>query len=208
MQRLLGYNSKTIRVLENLTNLLIINLLVLIASVPIVTISAGQIAGANVAQYCRRERGGHVFSLFWHYFRSNARQAVVPSILQVIGVVALMGSVASMAIVPIMVRPLYLVTLCIGIPGLFALCQCACLYQARYQGNVKQIWRNALVILVQHPAAALLLLLVNGLPVYLVLMAGVPGVVTVLFGYTFGAAGAAAWLTGIIYQKVYRKLES
>ncbi len=90
MSRLLSPESRVMRFLYAFADLAAVNLMLLLASVPVVTAGAAMAAGFSATRRIAEDSLAHPFRTFWGAFRENFRQATalwIPCLLVLVGLV-------------------------------------------------------------------------------------------------------------------------
>ena len=142
----LAPDSKFMRAWSNLTDGVLINILMLVTSIPIVTIGAALTAGHDA---CRRSIEGEGKSVTANYFRSFRLNFVKATLLWLPFLVVLVGLVYSwivLQITPLLIPKFALSILwIIGFEWVFAL-------QSRFENSVGGTLRNAFIFGIAHIA--------------------------------------------------------
>ena len=151
----LAPDSKFMRAWSNLTDGVLINILMLVTSIPIVTIGAALTAGHDA---CRRSIEGEGKSVTANYFRSFRLNFVKATLLWLPFLVVLVGLVYSwivLQITPLLIPKFALSILwIIGFEWVFAL-------QSRFENSVGGALRNAFIFGVSHIAMTAVLVAVD-----------------------------------------------
>ncbi|TPF91839.1 YesL family protein [Bifidobacterium sp. UTBIF-78] len=151
----LAPDSKFMRAWSNLTDGVWINILMLITSIPIVTIGAALTAGHDA---CRRSIEGEGKSVTANYFRSFRSNFVKATLLWLPFLVVLVGLVYSwivLQITPLLIPKFALSILwIIGFEWVFAL-------QSRFENSVGGTLRNAFIFGISHIAMTTALVVVD-----------------------------------------------
>lgn len=151
----LAPDSKFMRAWSNLTDGVLINILMLVTSIPIVTIGAALTAGHNA---CRRSIEGEGKSVAANYFRSFRSNFVKATLLWLPFLVVLIGLVYSwivLQITPLLIPKFALSILwIIGFEWVFAL-------QSRFENSVGGTLRNAFIFGISHIAMTAALVAVD-----------------------------------------------
>ncbi|KAA8826287.1 YesL family protein [Bifidobacterium myosotis] len=142
----LAPDSKFMRAWSNLTDGVLINILMLVTSIPIVTIGAALTAGHDA---CRRSIEGEGKGVAANYFRSFRSNFVKATLLWLPFLVVLVGLVYSwivLQITPLLIPKFALSILwIIGFEWVFAL-------QSRFENSVGGTLRNAFIFGISHIA--------------------------------------------------------
>lgn len=204
--KFLSYDSPIMSFLSKVADLLFLNVLTLIFSIPLITIGAATTAAHYTALKMRREEG-HVWSCFWKSFKENLRQStgiwlifVVYWLLSVMSynIAAQMGgTMGALAQGVIMATLLLSAFIYVWVMPL----------QARFINSVKGTFKNAFYMAFKYFFRTLLMVLLNALPVgtlvAIIFFAGMRGMSIWLL---FGIAVPIYWCA-MTYDKVFEKLE-
>lgn len=151
----LAPDSKFMRAWSNLTDGVLINILMLVTSIPIVTIGAALTAGHDA---CRRSIEGAGKGVAANYFRSFRSNFVKATLLWLPFLVVLVGLVYSwivLQITPLLIPKFALSILwIIGFEWVFAL-------QSRFENSVGGTLRNAFIFGISHIAMTAALVAVD-----------------------------------------------
>ena len=77
MDKIFSTDSKLFRGLEKAVNVVYLNVLWLIFSIPLITIGASTTAMFSVMMKMGRDREGYIFKDFWKSFKENFKQATI-----------------------------------------------------------------------------------------------------------------------------------
>lgn len=89
MGRLMGAESPVMRFLSSFANLVGVNLLIILFSVPLVTVGAAAAAGLRVTRDIMNGEESHIIRSFWNAFRENFTQATLVWIPQAVVIAGL-----------------------------------------------------------------------------------------------------------------------
>lgn len=92
MGRIMGAESPVMRFLSSFTNLIGVNLLIILFSVPLVTAGAAATAGLRVTRDIMNGEESHIVRSFWNAFRENFTQATLVWIPQAVVIAGLSGN--------------------------------------------------------------------------------------------------------------------
>ena len=201
-----SYDGPIMSFLSKVADLLILNVLTLIFSIPLITIGAATTAAHYTALKIRREEG-HVLSCFWKSFKMNLKQSTGIWLMFVVywvvslmsyNIATQMGSKIAVAIQGIVMATLILSAL------LYAWVMPL---QARFINPIKGTFKNAFYMSFKYFFRTLLMLLLNLLPVgtlvVIIFFIGMRGLGIWLL---FGIAAPIYWCA-MTYDKVFEKLE-
>lgn len=88
MERIMGVDSPVMRFLSSFANLIAVNLLMILFSLPLVTAGAAAAAGLRVTRDIMNDEASHILRSFWNAFRDNFAQATlvwIPHALVILG---------------------------------------------------------------------------------------------------------------------------
>lgn len=204
--RAFGYDGPIMSFLAKVMDLFFLNILILVFSIPLITIGAVTTAAHFTSLKIRRDEG-HVWSCFWRSFKQNFKQStciwlifLVFSLISIVfyNIAIKMGGVLSpMISVTIMSVFLFVAILYVWIMPL----------QGRFINTIKGNFKNSFFMTFRYLFRTLLMVLVNFLPIgtfYLCV------VITQMRGFwiwsMFGIS-VPIYLCVMIYDKIFEKLE-
>ena len=204
--KFLSYDGPIMSFLSKVTDLLFLNVLTLIFSIPLITIGAATTAAHYTALKIHREEG-HVWSCFWKSFKENLKQSTVMWLIVVayciLAVVAYLvygnvdGKLASAGQGVIMATLIFLAILYAWLMPL----------QSKFVNTIGATFKNAFYMAFKYFFRTLLMVIFNALPVGLLFL-------TI---FVLGLRGFAIWLVfgisvpiywcALLYDKVFEQLE-
>lgn len=168
MRRFFDMDSPLMKSLAHFTDLMFLNLLTIICSLPIVTMGAAVTALYGALGRLQREEG-HLFSNYFHFFKDNFRQATcIWLIMLPIGVVIVIAILyyssgnVKYPLIPAIISLLGLLLWCMTLGWVFPL-------QSRFVNTVKGTLRNAVICSIAFLWRTLLITIMNLLPWFLLL---------------------------------------
>lgn len=204
--KFLGYDSPIMSFLSKMADLLFLNVLTLIFSIPIITIGAATTAAHYTALKIHREEG-HVWSCFWKSFKMNLKQStgiwlifVVYSVVSVVAylVYGNMGSkVASAGQGFLMATLIFAAFVYAWVMPL----------QSRFVNTIRTTFKNAFYMAFRYFFRTLLMTILNALPVglflFIFLVLGLRGFpVWMLYGIS-----VPIYWCALLYDKIFEQLE-
>lgn len=169
MGRFFNYDSPVFQALGKLIDMIFLNLLVVLSSIPLVTIGAAQAALYDVTEKMMRNEGT-VWASYWAAFRSNFKQATAQwLILAVLGVFCgwgLLVCVVSQA----PGRALILAALVIQLVVLLSVYSWTFPMQSRFLNPFHRTLRNALLCSLLYLPRTLVMVVTNALPFVVLLL--------------------------------------
>jgi len=201
-----SYDGPIMSFLSRVADILILNVLTLIFSIPLITIGAATTAAHYTALKMRREEG-HVWSSFWKSFKENLKQStgiwLIFAVYWLVSVLSYNIAVQMSGTMATLVQGVIMATLILS----------ALLYvwvmplQARFINPIKGTFKNAFYMAFKYFFRTLLMLLLNLLPVgtlvVIIFFIGMRGLGIWLL---FGIAAPIYWCA-MTYDKVFEKLE-
>ncbi len=169
MNKFFGLDSPFFKVMTKVADFIILNILVLVCSIPIVTIGASMTAMYYVALKEVRNEEGYLFRSFFKAFKENFKQSFV---LELITAVA--GFVLGMNLITcyrwsyegsMLGQILLYLTL-----GLVIICVASLIYlfplQAQFSNTIKNTLFNSLLMAMKHLPQTFVLLIATGILLY------------------------------------------
>lgn len=200
------YDGPIMSFLSKLADLVFLNILTLVFSIPLITIGAATTAAHYTALKIRREEG-HVWSCFWKSFKENLKQSTG---IWLIFVICCFVSITSYNIAIRMSGTMAVVTQGVIMSTLIFM---TILYvwvmplQARFINPISGTFKNAFYMAFKHFLRTLLMVLLNLLPVgTLVLVIILTGMQALGIWLLFGISVPIYWCA-MTYDKVFEKLE-
>lgn len=167
MGGLFDYDSKLFQLLLRVSDLVALSLLWLLCSLPVITIGASTSALYYTAMKLVRQRGNSTISMFFHAFKENIRSSLpVTLLLFVIGYALvvdfnlLAGRLGNNPVfhgLCIMVLVLYAAIAGLIFPVL-----------AKFRCTLRQLIRNVLLLLLQHPLTVVAVTAMHFIPFWLI----------------------------------------
>lgn len=207
MDKLFNYENPVIQFLARVGDLMILNLLFLVCSVPIVTLGASLTALHRVTQNMVFEQEEPLLKAFFKAFRQNFRQATLVWLVELVVIASLICDVLLVMAYfdGGLARAMYILVavLAVLVTGVFSYLMPLI---ARYENGLRQQVNNAVVLAIIKLPKTLLLLLLNLLP-FILLAVSVPVFVqTLIFWVVIGFA-FVSFAASSILKPVFRELE-
>lgn len=166
MKKLFNWDSPIFQLFNKLADFMVLNLLLILCSIPIFTIGAAQTALYDVVGRIIRQEE-QVWKDYWRAFRSNFKQATILwLILLLVGIVSAFALWFYMSVQTIvgtiaMVLVGIVLILCLGtLTWVFAL-------QSRFENPVKMTLRNAVYCAISYLPRTIIMASVNVVPLVL-----------------------------------------
>ncbi|WP_225046863.1 DUF624 domain-containing protein [Lacticaseibacillus kribbianus] len=200
----LGYNSPFMRLLENITNLLLLNFWMLLTSLPVVTLGAAMMAGDRTATRIRGGQNALVTRDYFAAFREALKQGVAWTGLVALAIALFWLDFRYLGRVAITLRLAAFNLLAImAVVAVLVACLLVT-YLSHYDESLRHAARNCVIILTHHVGWVALLALTTLLPLIL-LEAGPVGWWTLLYWFSFLGLGVAAWGRSVIFAQLVRR---
>lgn len=206
MKRLLSLDSPPMRFLALIANLIILNTLFILTSIPLITIGASLCALQTSIQNILRKKDERLIANYFRLFQNNFKQATISwLIIVVLGLFffldfRLLGHLfIALSFLFGVVTILAVVFLAIEISYLFA-------YIGRYQDKLQVAVKNVLGLSLQHLFQTVFLVIYNSFIVYFALSSPV-ALLTMIYLFTFGGFAFINYFSGVMIKQVFDKLE-
>jgi len=202
MNKFFNYDTGFWRFFGKLGDLIILNLLTILFSLPIITIGASVTAAHYTSIKIRRDES-YVMRNFWKSFKMNFKQSTLTWLFLLMYTFGLvftisMLSVGGETVVVIMQGFAF----ALAVFSLFTVLWMFPL-QARFVNSIFGTIRNAFILAVRHLLRSIGMVLVSTLPIVFILFVG-PKWYSLLF--LFGAS-VPIYLCTLLYNRVFEKME-
>lgn len=207
MHNLFHYENPFIQFLVRVGDLMILNLLFILCSLPVVTLGASLTALHRVTQNMLFEQEEPLIKAFFRAFRQNFKQSTLVWLVELVVIVSLVCDVLLVMAYfnGGLAKAMYILVavLAILVAGVFSYLMPLI---ARYENGTRQQVNNAVVLAIIKLPKTLLLMLLNLLPVILLLISVPVFVQTLIFWVIIGFA-FVSFLTSSILKPVFQQLE-
>lgn len=201
MMKIFEFDGPVFRFISTLVDLIFLNILIIIFSIPIITIGASFTAGHFTALKMRRGEGTMV-KTFWKSFKMNFVQSTILEIvLVVLAVMTLFLVSAAGGDLEKMESLIHLFILFFWVCIFFTV-MWAFPLQARFINPLLVTLRNAYGLSVRHMLRTIYMLIVYLLPIVLVVLNVKFISIVVLFGIS-----GPIYISVLMYNKIFEKLE-
>ena len=181
---------------------MILQLTVILTSLPFVTAGAAFSAAHYVLLKMYRNQEGSVWREFWHAFRANFRQATLLWLLY-LGVILFLY-VDLRLIIASHLPPLQFAAYLLPFPLLLTALSLSWVFilQSRYENTIGKTIRLSLLMVLSHPLYTIINILILSLPLFLVYFfsAAIPFIL--FLGYSLPGL-----IRAILYSRIFDKLE-
>ena len=207
------HDNPVTKALGRLFDLVILNLLFIICSVPIITIGAATAALYTVMLKFVKDEEGYIFSGFFVAFKDNFKKATISwLIILAIGLIIIFNFLITNDIGEI-TGAYWLQPIFIGIFSLFSLILLfVYIYVfpliARYESPIKNTFVNSILIAIAKLPYTFLLVIIHILPVMAILFLDIEILVTGFSIWLFVGFSGMAWLNSKILRKVFEVVDS
>lgn len=195
MGNLFNFDNPFFRTINKLVDVVWLNIIFVVFSLPIFTIGASTTAMLSVTMKMARDKEGYMWQGFWKSFKQNFKQSTIIWLLMLL-VAAVLGTdiyfFASLT-------ESYAKLLKALMMGLSIVAACTAIYlfplQAQFENTIKQTLKNALFMAIRHlPWTILLVVIVAvcGVLIWLFLP------IAVFFGF-----GLTAFICSYIYNHIF-----
>ncbi len=206
MGRLFDTDNVVWRFLGRVADLVILNVLFLLCSIPIVTIGASWTALYSVTLKAVKNEESYIVKGFLKGFKENFKQSTIAWIaLMAVGMVLLVDIRFAMGLEGTFGKVFGVTIYAISFVYLM-IAMYIFPYIARFRATMKQIFKNALFIGIGSFPFTLLLFGVNFLAVFFSLLSP-QALITALAFWLMTGFGFLAFVTSYIYRKVFSKYE-
>lgn len=206
MSKLFSLDSPVTNFLNNLTDMIILNIIYIVCCIPIVTIGAATTALYTVTLKMARKEYPAVVSAYFSAFRKNLKTSTICWVPMLITAIILFLDFRLITIIPetfqavlnialITITIFYLMILLYLFP-----------YIARFDNNVKNTFKNALLFSITNLPMTILMLVVN-IALIIISLLTYQTLTIALTAAIFIAFSALAYLQSILFTKIFKKYE-
>ena len=207
MHNLFHYENPFIQFLVRVGDLMILNALFILCSLPVVTLGASLTALHRVTQNMLFEQEEPLIKSFFRAFRQNFKQSTLVWLAELVIIVSLACDVLLVMAYfdGGLAKAMYILVavLAILVAGVFSYLMPLI---ARYENGMRQQVNNAVVLAIIKLPKTIILVLMNLLPVILLLISVPVFVQTLIFWVIIGFA-FVSFLTSSILKPVFQELE-
>lgn len=194
MSKMLDMNGKIFRVMSRVGDTLLLNLLMILCSLPVVTIGAATAAVYDMSLRLLRKEEGYIIPGYFKAFRSNFKQATELWIICLAVIVIMIGDLLARPYLPQFTLPLSVVA---GIQGvlLLAVALYAFPMLVRYENTLGCVLYNSAVLALYNLPKTAIMVLISLLPVVVFLYVPLPDLLIA----PFITLCLLLWFGGAIY---------
>lgn len=202
---ILAPESALMRFLTRIADLMILNVLFILTSIPIVTIGASLTALNFVSMRIATDTDRTIVGDYFRSFRQNLKQStLIALILAAVGgalaawyIVVTTAPLPSIAVI-VLLAVWYLLVFMFVMSTLYVFP-----YLARFEGGIREVLRNARLMSIRHPLAPLTVIVLIALSVIVTIhypQATVWGLLWLMIGFA-----GIAYLAGALFARVFEK---
>lgn len=205
MEHFFSLDGPLYRWMNLIWQLMILNLLLIVTSLPIVTIGASQIAGFTVATKLINKEAIPILATFFESFKKNWKQGCLVTILGLFFSGILLVNWQYFQVVEGF--SLWLLIGCGIVTLLFAnIMQFVFFYMSRYEDSFKTIFMNLVKILLKYPIQSFGLLVIWLLPIFLMMATPYLFIFGCYVGIFFGVA-LLLFIRSFLLVRFFKKIE-
>ena len=195
-------DSPFMNFLNRVGDIMILNVMVILFSIPIVTAGASITAGYYIAYKMTKDEESYIVRGFWKAFKENFKQSTLIWLIMLVMLVVIFGDfwivfysgmqfgkVLSVAVV--VVSAIMMMGLVYMLP-----------MQARFSNTIKNIIKNSFLMSISHLPSTILFIVLFAVPFLLLYL--VPQSVPIILLF---AAGGLIFLKSFLYLRIFKKYE-
>lgn len=205
MGNLFRYDNKFFEVLGKITDIVILNLLCIIACLPIITIGASITATYSVAMQMVKDKEPYIVKEFIKRFKGNFKTSTIAGIIMLIigGVLLFDFYISKLVLNESISKVLQLVFTMISIIYIFTLTYVFPMI-SKFENTIKNIMINSTLIAIQNLPYTLIIVALNLSPLLLInLFSRYWG--QIIFFYTIIGFGIITYMNSIFFEKIFNK---
>ena len=202
MGKLFDLDSPFMRFLSRLADLMILNILVLIISIPVITIGAALTAMHYVLIKMVRNEETYITKMFFKSFKENFLQSTIEWII----IMAVFGVFAADYFIFVRSGQEFSMVFMIAILAVSVLVMMSIMYvfplQARFYNTIGKTFKNSVLIMILNFPKSILMFILYLLPVVLLFISSFATPFLIMFGVSVPGLGAV-----YLYRKVFERFE-
>lgn len=203
MKNLFSPEGTLFRIVERLTNLVVLNLLYLLFCIPIFTIGPATAALHYVTLKYAANEEDRVWAPFMHSFKQNFKQGIIVGFLTtVVGVFLAFDLYWIYQMVNAGQAFDKVVLVLVSLACIIYLMMTAYIYPllARYDNSLKQMFRTALILAIRHLPATICLAIISAAPIVLLMYTPTTFMLVLTFYFFIGYAAIALLHDKLIHR--------
>lgn len=208
MKKLFGFDSPFFQFMEKVANFFIVNALVMLCSLPVITMGAAVTAGFKVMQNMTMENDQPIVKSFFRAFIGNFKQA---SLLWLVVVLVLVFLIADLLLVFFNLTGsiALIIYLLLAVSSVIALGTATFAFHliARYENTFKEHLRNAFFLALGNLPRTVIMLMVLAIPVAFLIINPTFFFNTLIF-WSFIGVSILFYAVTLLIRPIFRKLEA
>ncbi|WP_299121032.1 YesL family protein [uncultured Eubacterium sp.] len=200
-----GIDSKFYEVVSKIADLVVLNLLFVLFSLPIITMGASTTALYGVTKKMAENREGYIFRNFFQLFKENFRQSTVMWIILLVAAMIptvdlyIINSLEKTVITTALKGLMLATALTVLLVFLYAMA-----LQSTFENTIKNTLKNAFLMGIGYFPWTLLILLITLLPIILIVLLGKTAG-SVVYVMLFVGFAILAYLNSYIFNHIFKK---
>lgn len=205
MGNLFRYDNKFFEVLGKITDIVILNLLCIVACLPIITIGASITATYSVAMQMAKDKEPYIVKEFIKRFKENFKAStIVWTVMLIIGGVLLFDFYISRLVLNESIsKALQLVFTMISIIYIFTLTYVFPMI-SKFENTIKNTMINSTLISIQNLPYTLMMVALNLSPLLLINLFNIYWG-QIIFFYTVIGFGIITYINSIFFEKIFNR---
>ncbi len=200
--KIFDLDSPLMRIMGRMADLLVLNILTLVCSIPIVTAGAAFTALHYMSLKIVRNEEGYIIRGYLNAFARNFKQGTIIWILTLFAYALLIGDIYILSFMTSFSIVLKAIILMVAVVVLFTSTMVFPVL-AKFDNPVPRTIKNAFVISVWQLPKTILMIVLNWLPVVAILCYLQLLPICTLFGFVF-----SSYCSALLYNKFFKKLEA
>ncbi len=200
-----GIDSKFYEVVSKIADLIVLNLLFVLFSLPIITMGASTTALYGVTKKMAENREGYIFRNFFQLFKENFKQSTVMWIILLVAAMIptvdlyIINSLEKTVITTALKGLMLAAALTVLLVFLYAMA-----LQSTFENTIKNTLKNAFLMGIGYFPWTLLILLITLLPIILIVLLGKTAG-SVVYVMLFVGFAVLAYLNSYIFNHIFKK---
>jgi uncharacterized membrane protein YesL len=205
MENIFGYDNKFFELLGKITDIVILNVLFIISSLPIVTIGASLCATYTVAMQMVKDEETYIVKEFIKRFKSNFKQSTIIWLITmcIIGVLAIDFHLSDMIANSFIKNIFQYVFTIVGIMIMFVITYIFPII-SKFDNTIKNSIRNSLLISIKYLPYTIIMVLMNLSFIILIFSLKNYWGYIIFFYITIGF-GLVAYINSILLNKIFNR---
>lgn len=207
MKNLFSLDNPFIQLLSRVGDMIIVNFLCLLCSLPIITAGAAISASHRIMQDIVLDNEGSIFKTFFRVFKENFKQATIVWLVLLVVIAALVCDFVLIYffVSDIIQSLMYVLTGAVALI-VFGIVLYMFPLLTRYRNSLKDHLRNAMVLMIVHLHRTIGMMLLHALPVIVLWLSYNVFLQTLIF-WLFIGGSFTFYMDTVILKKVFTQLE-